>query len=73
MMTEQTRVGASFEVKLNLGNYNSAKVNLWIEDRVRDDLDEGKTGRALDRLKSLLDVKVEEWSREIRSDDSGTE
>jgi hypothetical protein len=73
MMSDTTKVGARFDAKLNLGNYNSAEISLWVEDRVRDDLDDGKTGRALDRIKELLDAKIEVWAREIQSDDTGTE
>ncbi len=66
-----TKVGAQLEAKLNLGDFNNAKLSLWVEDRVREDLDDGKASRALDRLVNLLDVKLENWAKGFQ-DDPGT-
>lgn len=67
-MTEQEapKVGAKLEVKLNLGDYNMAELTLWVEDRVRPDLDDSKTSKALDRLVLLLDNKLENWAKDYR-------
>lgn len=72
-MSEQepiTKVSAQLEVKLNLGDYNQAKLSLWVEDRVRSI--DGSTGDALDRIVGLLDTKLDSWARGFK-DDSGTE
>jgi hypothetical protein len=71
-MSENTKVGAKLSARLNLGDYNHAELTLWVEDRVRDDLDEGKTTRALDRLVTMLDVKLGNWAEGLK-DESGTE
>lgn len=70
-MSEQepvTKVGAQLEAKLNLGDFNNAKLSLWVEDRVRDDIDQGKTGNALDRLVNMLDAKLENWAKGFQDD-----
>jgi hypothetical protein len=73
-MSEQepvTKVGAKLEAKLNLGDYNHAGLTLWVEDRVREDLDDNKASKALDRLVGLLEVKIEKWAKGFQ-DDPGT-
>ena len=60
----KSRVGAKLTARLNLGDYNWIEFSEWIEDDVREDLDEGKTSRALDRLYGLLDKKLEDWATE---------
>lgn len=71
-MSEQepvTKISAQLEAKLNLGDFNNARLSLWIEDRVRPT--DGTTGAALDRLVNLLDAKLEKWAEGFK-DDSGT-
>lgn len=58
----EARVGARLSAQLNLGDYNLVKMEVWVEDRVRDDLDEGKTSRAVDRVRSLVDDKLNAWA-----------
>jgi hypothetical protein len=72
-MNEQdpiTKVGAKLEARLNLGDYNHAELSIWVEDRVRPQ--DASTSAAIDRLVSLLDVKLESWARGFK-DDAGTE
>lgn len=68
-MTEQqpiTKVSAKLGVKLNLGDFNSAELTLWIEDRVRPA--DGSTDAALDRLVERLDQKLEKWAKGFKND-----
>jgi hypothetical protein len=65
-----TKISAQLEAKLNLGDFNNAKLSLWIEDRVRPT--DASTGAALDRLVNLLDAKLENWAKGLQND-PGTE
>lgn len=70
-MNEQepiTKVGAKLSARLNLGDYNWVEFTEWVEDRVRDDIDEGKTSNAIDRLTALLDAKLENWAQDYKDD-----
>ena len=70
-MSEQepvTKVGAKLASKLNLGDFNTAEIHVWIEDRVRPDVDEGKASKAMDRIINLLDAKLETWAKELRDE-----
>jgi hypothetical protein len=63
---ETPKVAATLTARINLGDYNWIEFSQTVEDRVRDDLDEGKTGRALTRLTELLDAKLEAWAKEYK-------
>ena len=68
MSEEATRVGAKLSARLNLGDYNWVEFTEWVEDRVRDDIDEGRASKAMDRLNALLDTKLETWARAYKDD-----
>jgi len=68
MNDDPRKVGAQMEVKINLGDYNTAKLSLWVEDRPREDLDDGKFSKALDRLINLLEIKLENWAEGLKDD-----
>ena len=61
-----TKIGAKLSAKLNLGDFNNAELTVWIEDRVRP-TDES-TSKAMDRLTSLLDAKLEAWARDFKDE-----
>ncbi len=68
-MTEQkpvTKVSAELEAKLNLGNFNHARLSLWVEDRVRES--DGSTDKALDRIIELLELKLDKWAKGFQND-----
>jgi len=68
-MTEQkplTKVSAELEAKLNLGNFNNARLSLWVEDRVRES--DGSTDKALDRIIELLELKLDKWAKGFQND-----
>lgn len=68
-MNEQqpiTKVSAELEAKLNLGNFNNARLSLWVEDRVRES--DGSTDAALDRIVDLLEMKLDKWAKGFKND-----
>jgi hypothetical protein len=72
-MSEQepvTKIGSRMAARINLGDYNHAEFEVWVEDRVRPT--DSSTGAALDRLAKLLDAKLDAWARGLKHD-AGTE
>lgn len=68
-MSEQepvTKIGAKLSAKLNLGDFNNAELTVWIEDRVRET--DGSTSKAMDRLTTFLDAKLEAWARDFKDE-----
>lgn len=57
-MTERRRIFVRLGGKFNMGDYNILDIAFEAEDYVRDDLDEGKLDKGLERLYSLLDNKL---------------
>lgn len=57
---EPTKISAKVESRVNLGGYNNfIQVSIWVEDRVREGVDES-TGAAIDRVYGLVEQKVAE-------------
>ena len=57
-------VGASLGVTLNMGDYESARIDCWLTDSVRENED---VDSAFNRILSALESKVEEVADNYRS------
>lgn len=58
-MEQPTTISVKLETTVNLGNYENLKLEIRVDDRVRDGIDKN-TGAAIDRIYNLVETKLAE-------------
>jgi hypothetical protein len=58
-MEQPTGISIKLETTVNLGNYENIRLEIRVDDRVREGIDKN-TGEAIDRIYSLVETKLAE-------------
>lgn len=58
-MEQPTTISIKLETTVNLGNYENIRLEIRVDDRVRDGIDKN-TGAAIDRIYNLVETKLAE-------------